>query len=60
MKMLWVIFYYLDPGSGSLFLQLLIATLVGAGFLINCFWGRIIKFLKPKGQNHNMEEDEEQ
>ena len=33
---------YLDPGSGSFLLQLLIAGLVGAAFLVKGFWGKII------------------
>jgi hypothetical protein len=32
---------YLDPGSGSLLLQILLGTLLGAGFIIKMFWKRI-------------------
>lgn len=32
---------YLDPGSGSFLIQLLIAGLVGAGFLIRAYWKKI-------------------
>jgi hypothetical protein len=32
---------YLDPGSGSFIIQLLIAGLVGAGFLIKVYWKKI-------------------
>jgi len=32
---------YLDPGSGSFLVQLLIAGLVGAGFLIKTYWKKI-------------------
>jgi len=35
---------YLDPGSGSYLLQLLIASLLGGAFLIRLFWGRIRAF----------------
>lgn len=35
---------YLDPGSGSYLLQLLIAGLLGGAFLIRLFWGRIRAF----------------
>lgn len=41
---------YLDPGSGSFLLQLLIAGLVGAGFLVKTFWRRIIAFFTGKTQ----------
>ena len=32
---------YLDPGSGSYLLQLLIAGLVGSAFMLRTFWSRI-------------------
>lgn len=32
---------YLDPGSGSFLVQLLIAGLVGAGFLVKTYWKKI-------------------
>ena len=34
---------YLDPGSGSIILQLLIAVLLGGGILIKSFWGKIFR-----------------
>jgi hypothetical protein len=36
---------YLDPGSGSLILKLLIAALLGAGLMIRAYWRRIKSFL---------------
>lgn len=36
--------YYLDPGSGSYIFQVLIATLVGAAFLVKVFWRQIKSF----------------
>jgi hypothetical protein len=36
--------FYLDPGSGSFILQLLIAGLVGAGFLVKAYWAKIKAF----------------
>ena len=35
---------YLDPGTGSMILQLLIAGLVGAGFAVKMFWFNIKGF----------------
>jgi len=35
---------YLDPGSGSYLLQLLIAGLLGSLFVIRTYWSRIIGF----------------
>jgi hypothetical protein len=32
---------YLDPGSGSYLLQLLIAAILGAGLAVRMYWGRI-------------------
>ena len=32
---------YLDPGSGSFLIQLLLAGIVGAGFLIKVYWKKI-------------------
>jgi hypothetical protein len=37
---------YLDPGTGSFLLQLLLATSLGALFLVKTFWGRIKGFFK--------------
>ena len=35
---------YLDPGSGSFLIQLLIAGIVGAGFLVKMYWKKIKGF----------------
>lgn len=35
---------YLDPGAGSYIFQILIASLVGALFMLKVFWGRIVGF----------------
>ncbi len=54
---------YLDPGSGSLIIQIVIAALLGAGVTIRLFWKKIAKlFSKNKGQeeqdiDENPEED---
>ena len=38
---------YLDPGSGSLLVQLIAAGLLGGvGILVKTFWGRIKAFFK--------------
>jgi len=41
---------YLDPGSGSFLIQLLIAALLGAGIALRASWGKIKSWLgtKPK------------
>ncbi len=37
---------YLDPGTGSYLLQLLVAGLLGGLFLLKTYWGRITTFAK--------------
>ena len=37
---------YLDPGTGSYILQLLIGSLLGGLFAIGLFWKRVIAFVK--------------
>jgi hypothetical protein len=36
---------YIDPGSGSYFIQLIIAAVLGAGFFFKNFWHRIMTFV---------------
>lgn len=40
---------YLDPGSGSFLVQLLIAGLVGAGFIIKAYWNKIKALFNRSG-----------
>ena len=37
---------YLDPGSGSILIQLLIAGLLGAAFILRSSWGKIKSFFR--------------
>jgi hypothetical protein len=48
---------YLDPGSGSFLIQILIAALLGVGIAVRASWGTIKKWfgVKPKAK----EEDDE-
>lgn len=39
---------YLDPGSGSYLIQILIAALLGGGFAIKAFWKQISAFFSGK------------
>ena len=34
-------FAYLDPGTGSYLIQMLIAAVVGVGFAVKLYWSRI-------------------
>ena len=38
--------YYLDPGSGSFLIQLLIAALLGGAFVVRSYWGKILDFFR--------------
>ena len=49
---------YLDPGSGSFILQLLLAALVGGAFIIKTYWKKIIGiFRKDSPQEKGGEEE---
>ena len=37
---------YLDPGTGSIIFQVIIATLVGGLFAVKLFWNKISSFFK--------------
>ena len=40
-------FAYIDPGSGSMIVQMLIGTLVGVGIAVKIYWQKIkMKFMK--------------
>ena len=45
-----MILVYLDPGSGSFLIQLLIAGLAGAGIAIAISWGRIKRLFRRNKQ----------
>ena len=51
--------YYLDPGSGSFLLQLLIAALAGAGIVIAAQWSRIKRWLGKRKAKTDVAEDED-
>lgn len=39
---------YLDPGSGSFILQLLIATILGGAFIVKAYWKKIVGFFRSR------------
>jgi mannose/fructose/N-acetylgalactosamine-specific phosphotransferase system component IIC len=52
---------YLDPGSGSFLLQLLIAGLAGIGIAVASQWAKLKRFInnrKKKTQDDDENEDE--
>ena len=50
---------YLDPGSGSFILQILIASLVGIGFALRSYWGKLIGLFRKKGSDEEASEDDD-
>lgn len=39
---------YLDPGSGSLIIQVLLAVALGGGYLVKVYWKKIKAFFSGK------------
>lgn len=52
---------YLDPGSGSFIIQMLIAGAAGMLFAMRGYWSKLLGFLKksPPEDTEESEEDEE-
>ncbi len=53
---------YLDPGSGSFLIQLLLAVVLGAGVAIKIYWNKIKSLFggkKPETMATTEEKDEE-
>jgi hypothetical protein len=50
---------YLDPGSGSILLQLLVAGILGGLFVARSFWGKIKARLTGKPQEKPEDEPRE-
>ena len=49
---------YLDPGTGSYMLQLLIGVLIGAAFAIRFYWKKIWSFLGNRFSRRRKNEEE--
>jgi hypothetical protein len=55
-----VSYAYIDPGSGSYFLQMLIGVFIGTLFAVRIYWAKIKSFfigLFKKGDDHGREKD---
>lgn len=48
---------YLDPGSGSVLIQLVLAALLGAGVALRLFWTRIKGWLGIKSRPEEDDDD---
>lgn len=49
---------YLDPGTGSYFLQILLAALLGAAFAVKSFWRNIKSYIANLFSNRGSTEDD--
>ena len=49
---------YLDPGSGSILVQLLLAALLGAGLALRASWGKIKSLFGAKPGPKTDEDDD--
>lgn len=43
---------YLDPGAGSILVQVVIAVVVGASVGIRLYWGKIAAFLSRRSKDN--------
>lgn len=50
---------YLDPGSGSVLLQVLLAAILGAGVVLRTQWSKIKSLFKGKDSSEEDSEDDE-
>jgi len=41
---------YLDPGTGSYIIQILIGVALGAGYVLKVYWNRVIGFFSGLGK----------
>ncbi|HCK67498.1 MAG TPA: hypothetical protein DHW49_14650 [Anaerolineae bacterium] len=51
---------YLDPGSGSILFQMIVAAILGAGVLIRSQWARIKKWFGVKDNTEEQNENDEE
>lgn len=49
--------FYLDPGSGSFLIQLLIAALLGVGIALRASWGKIKGLFGGKAKTDEDDDD---
>jgi hypothetical protein len=48
---------YLDPGSGSIIIQVLIASLLAVGIALRASWGKIQSLLGKKSKPADQDDD---
>ena len=50
-------FAYIDPGTGSVIVQMIIGGLVGVGIAVKVFWFRIKTALSPGFKKNNSDDE---
>lgn len=55
---LFITLAYLDPGSGSIIIQLIIAALLGLGVFVRAQWGKIKSLFGRKDTTTDKDGDE--
>lgn len=56
-----MILIYLDPGSGSFLIQLLVAAIAGLGIAVGANWAKLKRWIgKKKKKNETDDDDDEQ
>lgn len=50
---------YLDPGSGSYLIQIIIASLAGAGFFLKTNWQKVKNIFSKKNKSNSNEKEAE-
>jgi hypothetical protein len=51
------VFAYLDPGSGSMLVQLLVGGLAGIAVTAKLYWRRILIFLRIRKDEPRLDQD---
>ncbi len=46
---------YLDPGTGSFIIQILLAGLLGIGVAVKVYWKKIVSFFKGNKEDSNLD-----
>jgi len=53
MLMISTVFNYLDPGSGSVVIQMIIGALIGVGVTLKLYWERLKQMFTSKFSKSN-------
>ena len=54
----FIIIAYLDPGTGSVLLQLILASLLGVGVAVRIFWHKIVSLFKKPPETDKISDDD--